>query len=365
MFADLKNDFVFRRIFAHHPTLTQALLNDLLGLEGPRRIASLRLLSPEQAPVVAGSKLSILDLKAKDESGRTFVVEIQLLHVSGFLNRIVYNACKTYVAQLPAGGAYSTLHDVVALSICNFELWPVEPSKPTVPLVSLWSMREAISGIEGLGQVQYAFVELPKVSEGRAPATAAETWAWLFRDAALLDAMPRGLSEAQEDAMHLAEEATFSLEEAEAYRRVNDEIAQAEQLGNDREARGEARGDARGEVRGLRAAVADLCEVLGIQLTAASRAEIEGLDGAGLTALRERIKAARGWGGSLRKGARQRVLAKGREPVQLVRRNGGRVRKDGLRTRGASWHRWSWGPPRSHASRTPTRRARRPSRSAL
>ena len=35
MFADLKNDFVFRRIFAYHPTLTQAVLNDLRGLEGP------------------------------------------------------------------------------------------------------------------------------------------------------------------------------------------------------------------------------------------------------------------------------------------------------------------------------------------
>jgi len=109
-----------------------------------------------------------------------------------------------------------------------------------VPLVSLWSMREAVSGIEGLGQAQYVFVELPTVSGGRAPPTAAETWVWLFRDAALLDAMPKGLSEAQEGALHLAEEATFSLEEAEAYRRVNDEIAQAEQLGIEREARGEA-----------------------------------------------------------------------------------------------------------------------------
>ena len=87
--------------------------------------------------------------------------------MTGFLIRVVYNACKTYVAPLPAGGDYAKLHDVVALSICNFELWPdtsridrasphvtAEPStdaaaRPPVPLVSLWSMREAVSGREG------------------------------------------------------------------------------------------------------------------------------------------------------------------------------------------------------------------------
>ena len=302
MFADLKNDFVFRRVFASHPELTQALLNDLLALEGSRRIASLALLSPEQAPLVAGSKLSILDLKAKDESGRTFVVEIQLLHLAGFLNRVVYNACKTYVAQLPAGAAYAKLHDVVALSICNFELWPDADAETagtiSVPLVSAWSMREAVSGRADLLQVQYAFVELPKVDRLRAstsPRTPGETWAWLFRDAVRLTTMPDGLSPQQMDAMHLAEEATFSFEEAEAYRRVNDEIAQAEQWGNESEARGEARGRAEGLKAGLRVAIGDLCDVLGIAITEERRTAMGSLDEPALTALRDALKQTRAW----------------------------------------------------------------------
>ena len=98
-FADLKNDFVFRRVFAHHAELTRALLNDLLALEGPDRIVKLSLLPPEQVPVVMGAKLSILDLKARDQGGRTFVVEMRLLPLAGFLNRVVYNACKTYVRK--------------------------------------------------------------------------------------------------------------------------------------------------------------------------------------------------------------------------------------------------------------------------
>ena len=302
MFADLKNDFVFRRVFANHPELTRALLNDLLGLQGSRRIASLALLSPEQAPLVAGSKLSILDLKAKDETGRTFVVEIQLLHLVGFLNRVVYNACKTYVAQLPAGGAYAKLHDVVALSICNFELWPdaATPTTAAVPLVSAWSMREAVSGREDLLQVQYAFVELPKVDRLRTSLderTPAETWAWLFRDAVRLTTMPDGLSPQQKGALHLAEEATFSFEEAEAYRRVNDEIAQAEQWGSESEARGEAKGEARGEARGLRTAVFGMCEVLGIVLSTKQKEAVDQMDASALAKLSDAIKTARAWPG--------------------------------------------------------------------
>ncbi len=37
-FADLKNDFVFRRIFASHPNILRGLLNDLLEREGERVI---------------------------------------------------------------------------------------------------------------------------------------------------------------------------------------------------------------------------------------------------------------------------------------------------------------------------------------
>jgi hypothetical protein len=33
-FADLKNDFVFRRIFAKHPDILCGLLNDLLDRQG-------------------------------------------------------------------------------------------------------------------------------------------------------------------------------------------------------------------------------------------------------------------------------------------------------------------------------------------
>ena len=54
----------------------------------------------------------------------TFVVEMQVLPVTGVLIRMVYSACKAYGGTLLHGKKYETLTDVVALSICDFARWP-------------------------------------------------------------------------------------------------------------------------------------------------------------------------------------------------------------------------------------------------
>lgn len=64
-FADLKNDFVFRRIFAAHPNILRGLLNDLLERTGGETITSIEYLPSEQLPLVVGAKLSILDVRCK------------------------------------------------------------------------------------------------------------------------------------------------------------------------------------------------------------------------------------------------------------------------------------------------------------
>src|SRR5512140_1988590 len=98
-FADLKNDFVFRRIFAAHPEILRRLLNDLLERTGERTIESIEYLPSEQLPLVLGAKLSILDVRCRDRTGATFVVAVQLLPLAGFVNRAVYDACKANVEQ--------------------------------------------------------------------------------------------------------------------------------------------------------------------------------------------------------------------------------------------------------------------------
>ena len=99
---------------------------------------------------------------------------------------------KAYVGQLKAGKWYDTLTDVVAISICDFEIWPDAAQKAQglapVPMLSRWNMAERGSGNAGLLQVQYAFLELPPCSTEEPPPSAS-----LFspRSAAVLRSITR------------------------------------------------------------------------------------------------------------------------------------------------------------------------------
>jgi predicted transposase/invertase (TIGR01784 family) len=181
VFADPKTDVVFKRIFGDEgrKSLLVALLNDLLELEGPRRIRELRHLALEQHITEPKSKLSMVDVKCTTAGGRRFVVEMQVLPVEGFEKRVVYNASKAYVLQLRKGDDYPKLCDVVGVTICNFKLWPkkLEDGSFKVPMLSRWRMHEERSGHKGLRQVQYAFLELPKYRAGKSPETLIDKWA--------------------------------------------------------------------------------------------------------------------------------------------------------------------------------------------
>lgn len=246
VFADLKNDFVFRRIFADHPDILRGLLNDLLERTGERTIEAIEYLPSEQLPLVPGFKLSILDVRCRDRSGAIFIVEMQLIHVAGFMNRVVYNGAKAYVSQLKAGESYTKLVDVVAIAICDFELWPDAQQdklqEPRMPMLSRFTMAEETTGNRKLMQIQYAFLELPKVPKEK-PQSGAALWAWLFVHAPKLDQLPHDLPRGPiRDAMELAKEASFSQMELEAYRKVMDEIQQARDYGETKHAEGVVEG---------------------------------------------------------------------------------------------------------------------------
>ena len=132
---------------------------------------------PELKPSVQEAKLSIVDVKCIDAQGTSYVIEMQVLPVEGFDKRVVYNACKSYTGQLRGGEEYPKLNDVVAISICDFELWPAKGDGPAVPMVSHWRMQEQHSGEKGLPQVQYVFLELPKYEAGATPETLVDKWA--------------------------------------------------------------------------------------------------------------------------------------------------------------------------------------------
>jgi hypothetical protein len=142
-------------------------------------------------------------------------------------------------------------------------------------MLSRWNMTERGSGNHGLLQVQYAFLELPKLPE-RKPDTGAMQWAWLFVHAPELTEVPPELPPGPyREALELANKATFTEAELEAYQKVTDEIQQVRDLAEAKLAEGLAKGEIKGKIEGKIEAVLAILAARGVSVSAEVRAQIE------------------------------------------------------------------------------------------
>lgn len=302
VFADPKTDVIFKKIFGEkdHKDLLIALLNSLLELDEAHRIADIEYLTPEQLPQHPGLRLSILDVRCTDLRGTRYVVEMQIIKVEGFQKRVVYNACKAYSSQLAVGQDYPALNDVIAITICDFLLWP-EPGAPGgVPMLSRWRMTEQHSGVPGLPEVQYVFLELPKYKAGDQPTTTQEQWALFFREAATLRQVPPALAnEPLATALEVARVANLTEAEGTEYEREQMAIQDfrgglslAKRLGKEEGLeQGLQQGIQQGIEQALRESIRDLADLLGLDPAPA----LDQLPREELERLRQHLKTHRAW----------------------------------------------------------------------
>jgi len=112
-FLNPRTDFAFKRIFGSSESsdILISFLNAILSLQSPHQIIEVEILDPYLAPKIKGMKDTYLDVKATDESDKLYIIEMQVLNVEGFEQRILYNACKAYAGQLDRGDHYHELTD--------------------------------------------------------------------------------------------------------------------------------------------------------------------------------------------------------------------------------------------------------------
>ncbi len=114
-------------------------------------------------------------------------------------------------------------------------------------MLSRGHMIERSSRSPGLLQVQYAFLELPKLPKRRPDMGGPGVWAWLFVHAPELEAVPSELPQGPyRQALELANQASFTQGELDAYQQVSDEIRQVLEIAAAKRAEGKAGGKAEG-----------------------------------------------------------------------------------------------------------------------
>lgn len=121
-YVDPKADLTFKKIFGEHPDLIASLLNALLPLPEDGKITSIEYLTPELVPDDPLHKDTIVDVRCKDQNGRQFIVEMQMIWSPDYNQRALFNAAKAYSRELPKAGDYSSLKTVYSLNLLNENL---------------------------------------------------------------------------------------------------------------------------------------------------------------------------------------------------------------------------------------------------
>ena len=123
-FVDIKNDIAFRKIFGNEnrKEVLISFLNAVLLLQENHKIVTVDILTPYQLPDIKGGKVTIVDVKAKDQNDKTYIIEMQVAEVEGFDKRVLYYASKSYSAQIERGDQYQKLNPTYFIGILDFEV---------------------------------------------------------------------------------------------------------------------------------------------------------------------------------------------------------------------------------------------------
>ena len=152
-----KADLTFKRVFGEHPDLVMSFLNALLPLQREEYITDIEYLPSEMVPDNPLRKNSIVDVRCKDNKGRHFIVEMQMIWSPEFKQRVLFNASKAYVRQMGSGEKYDLLQPVYSLNLVNDVFEPdLEEYYHYYRMVHVEHSERVINGL------QLVFVELPK-----------------------------------------------------------------------------------------------------------------------------------------------------------------------------------------------------------
>ena len=249
-YLDPKADLTFKKVFGEHPDLVISLLNALLPLKKGEEIQSVEYLTPEMVPDNPLRKFSIVDVRCKDQRGRQFIVEMQMVWSPEFMQRVMFNSAKAYVRQLDKKEDYRLLEPVYSLNLVNDVFLKDVPEYYHYYRMVHEKHTEKV--IDGLHLV---FVELPKFT----PHTMNEKkmqvlWLrYLTEIYGYMETVPQELLDNPEinKAMEAVEESAFSPEQLLGYDKFWDIIRTETTLYNSgvRQGREEGRAEGREEGR--------------------------------------------------------------------------------------------------------------------
>lgn len=217
-------DLAFKKIFGveENKDLLISLINSIVGQDD--QVSDITLLNPYNPKNFRQDKLSILDVKATNQEGKRFNIEIQISDEADYDKRALYYWAKLYTEQLQVAQDYSTLSKAIGIHILNFTSIPQAQNYHNV-----FHITEKENGFAYFKDLELHTIELNKfTSDSREglkdivakTRTALDMWvAFLTRhDLLRADCLPKALDDEKlKKALHVLDVLNFSKEERELY----------------------------------------------------------------------------------------------------------------------------------------------------
>ena len=153
-------DIAFKKIFGveENKDLLISLINSIVDKED--KISEVTLLNPYNPKNFRNDKLSILDIKAKSETGKRYNIEIQITDDADYDKRALYYWAKLYTEQLQEGEDYSQLYKAIGIHILHFISIPKVDKYHNV-----FHIKERETGLPYFTDLELHTIELKKFVE--------------------------------------------------------------------------------------------------------------------------------------------------------------------------------------------------------
>ncbi len=116
-----KIDLVFKKIFGteQNKNVLKSLINSVLPND--EQIVEVTIKNPYNETDFIGDKLSVVDIKATDEKGRWYDIEIQVKEQKFYGKRAIFYLSEIYSNQLNEKDSYHKLRKTIIISLLDFD----------------------------------------------------------------------------------------------------------------------------------------------------------------------------------------------------------------------------------------------------
>ena len=155
-------DFAFKLIFGNEQNkdILLSLLNSILEDYQESPIEWIEILNPFMDREYEKGKTAILDIKARDQNGEYYNIEMQITDQYFYEKRALYYWARLYSSQLGKGSDYDNLKRTVSINILNFET-----TGKNIKYHTAYRLKEINDNFELTNQEEIHFLEMEKFSK--------------------------------------------------------------------------------------------------------------------------------------------------------------------------------------------------------